>query len=32
MSFKCDYCERTFVESMDGLVAKTFHEIMCCDV
>jgi len=28
---KCDYCPVVFQDSMDGLVTKTFHEIMCCD-
>jgi len=23
---KCQFCERTFVESIDGLTIKTFHE------
>jgi hypothetical protein len=31
MSLKCEYCDATFPESMNGLVEKTFHEIMCCD-
>ncbi len=29
---KCDYCPAVFPDSMNGLVAKTFHEIMCCDL
>ena len=29
MTLKCDYCACEFVESMNGLVAKTFHELIC---
>jgi hypothetical protein len=25
---KCEHCPREFVDSMDGLVLKTFHEIL----
>jgi len=24
----CEYCTEQFVENMNGLVAKTFHEIL----
>jgi len=25
---KCDYCTERFVDSMNGLVEKTFHELI----
>ena len=24
----CDFCGKKFIENMDGLVEKTFHEIL----
>jgi len=28
MTLKCEYCPRQFIESLDGLASKTFHEIL----
>ena len=25
---ECEYCTKTFAESMDGLAVKTFHELI----